>query len=759
LSACESVSLTSNGSSTICGSAGVNRFFTAVATDACGNTSTAEVVVQVQDTTAPYLYVYNQDIVVECSASDSDIFNSVYFETADNCSDVSVSMEVVPVYDECGLLSDGSYVLVTATDACGNQTSAQVNVQQMDTAVPVIILPAQNAVFECDGTGNDSDIAAWIDNRGGAVVDDCCQVTWTHIIDSSTSTCGGTGSILATFVATDLAGNSTVTLASAQIVDSTPPTITDTGGLANGSAISVCGSVPPPIELTAVDMCSEVEVAFTESYMIADDFENGISYESYERTYTATDCAGNSTVFTYTVNILPDTDGDGLCNVDDPDDDNDGVIDGQDWSPFNPAECSDVDGDGCDDCNPLDESIDLFDEYNDGAWAVEQPIISFVGGSMLATGNNAMMRSQTMLTSLLQVEAQLVKDEDCDDHYLILTTDPNFTWDWDATTSGVIIGWNCSSAHLNGTGAGLCADAGTYNVSIDVGWSQFLVTTDCGTYTVPNPTGNLDFYIYVGADNDGGDAEWLDIRWTQLGEATFDPSTDGLDSDGDGLCDAGDSAPLPGDCGNPVGYQGYDYATVQIGNQCWFAENLRNENYANGDAIPSNLSDSEWQNTTSGAVAVYGDEDSGCGNSSQDIDACDPAQSLIAYGRLYNWYSVDDARGLCPSGWHVPTDGEWTVTTVYLGGSSVAGGYMKADFGWYNGGNGTNSSGFSGLPGGYRDYSGYFISGGYNGAWWSSSPNGSEAWSRFMYSSYELVGHFSGDKRLGFSVRCVQNAE
>ena len=84
---------------------------------------------------------------------------------------------------------------------------------------------------------------------------------------------------------------------------------------------------------------------------------------------------------------------------------------------------------------------------------------------------------------------------------------------------------------------------------------------------------------------------------------------------------------------------------------------------------------------------------------------------------------------------------------------------MKADFGWYNGGNGTNSSGFSGLPGGYRDYSGYFISGGYNGAWWSSSPNGSEAWSRFMYSSYELVGHFSGDKRLGFSVRCVQNAE
>jgi len=219
-----------------------------------------------------------------------------------------------------------------------------------------------------------------------------------------------------------------------------------------------------------------------------------------------------------------------------------------------------------------------------------------------------------------------------------------------------------------------------------------------------------------------------------------------------------DSCPLQWSCGCPLTYQGHDYATVLIGDQCWFAENLRSENYENGDAIPSNLSDSEWQNTTLGAVAVYG-EDAGCGNFSPDIDACDPAQSLSEYGRLYNWYAVDDARGLCPSGWHVPTDGEWTVMTDHLGGESVAGVQMKTDYGWYNGGNGTNSSGFSGLPGGYRYSNGSFLVAGFWGYWWSSSPSGSLAWSRGLGYNIENVERGSYDFRLGFSVRCVRDAE
>ena len=175
-------------------------------------------------------------------------------------------------------------------------------------------------------------------------------------------------------------------------------------------------------------------------------------------------------------------------------------------------------------------------------------------------------------------------------------------------------------------------------------------------------------------------------------------------------------------CGDPHSYQGYDYATVLIGDQCWFAENLRSENYENGDAIPAGLSDSEWENTSLGAVAVYGEN----------------ASNLNEYGRLYNWYAVDDARGLCPSGWHVPTDGEWTVLTDDLGGWSVAGGKMKTTYGWYGGGNGTNSSGFSGLPGGGRDSAGNFYEAGNSGVWWSSSPNGEGAWQRVCTTTSRL---------------------
>ena len=210
-----------------------------------------------------------------------------------------------------------------------------------------------------------------------------------------------------------------------------------------------------------------------------------------------------------------------------------------------------------------------------------------------------------------------------------------------------------------------------------------------------------------------------------------------LDADGDGVCDLFS-------CGSSVDYQGYDYTTVFIGGQCWFAENLRSENYNNGDEISSNLSDGEWGNTSSGAVAVYNED----------------VANLETYGRLYNWYAVDDARGLCPIGWHVPTDGEWTELTDHLGGESVAGGQMKTDYGWSGGGNGTDSSSFSGLPGGNRLSTGDFSNAGDYGWWWSSSPyNGISGWVRYLHSSWENVIRTNGNPRAGFSVRCIQDSE
>ena len=191
-------------------------------------------------------------------------------------------------------------------------------------------------------------------------------------------------------------------------------------------------------------------------------------------------------------------------------------------------------------------------------------------------------------------------------------------------------------------------------------------------------------------------------------------------------------------CGEAITYSGVGYSTVQIGDQCWFAENLRTTTYLNGDAIPQNLSDGDWSSTTSGAMAFYDNVPTNSG--------------------LYNFFAVDDVRGLCPSGWHVPTDGEWTVLTDHLGGVSVAGGQMKATYGWFNGGNGANSSGFSGLPGGVRYNDGGFDYAGYFGSWWSSSPNGSVAWNRSL-DYFESVYRDDYDPRYGFSGRCVRDAE
>ena len=252
------------------------------------------------------------------------------------------------------------------------------------------------------------------------------------------------------------------------------------------------------------------------------------------------------------------------------------------------------------------------------------------------------------------------------------------------------------------------------------------------------------------------------------------------DSDGDGCVGMSDLLSLlsvfgiceaqPFACGDPVSYQGYDYATVLIGEQCWFAENLQNENYDNGDVIPSGLSDSEWSNTSSGAVAVYGEGSSSCYEVSPDGDACDEAWSLSAYGRLYNWFAVDDARGLCPSGWHVPTDGEWITMEIALCMSEWQanstgsrgpdqGRRMKTTYGWLNGGNGTNSSGFSGLPGGYRAINGNFSVAGNRGNWWSSSLDGTYAWGRFLQFNIDGVVRNDFVPREGFSVRCVQDSE
>ncbi len=184
------------------------------------------------------------------------------------------------------------------------------------------------------------------------------------------------------------------------------------------------------------------------------------------------------------------------------------------------------------------------------------------------------------------------------------------------------------------------------------------------------------------------------------------------------------------------------YRTIRIGTQVWMAENLKTTRYKDGSAIPTGLSDAAWQATTSGAYAIY---DNNVANNT-------------TYGKLYNWYAVNTGK-LAPAGWHVPTHAEWTTLTTFLGGESVAGGAMKATTLWNSPNTGaTNSSGFTGLPAGYRYYSGAFTNVGYDGHFWSSTEYSSNfAWNRNLnYSSSDAIrGNYN--KGGGFSVRCVRD--
>jgi uncharacterized protein (TIGR02145 family) len=198
--------------------------------------------------------------------------------------------------------------------------------------------------------------------------------------------------------------------------------------------------------------------------------------------------------------------------------------------------------------------------------------------------------------------------------------------------------------------------------------------------------------------------------------------------------------------GAGVTFNGYTYTSIVLGNgQEWMAENLRTTAYANGDPIPNVTDANQWQNLTTGAWAHYNND----------------SQYENPYGKLYNWYTVADSRNLCPTGWHVPSDAEWTVLSDYLGGESVAGGKMKSTDTQYWGSintDATNESGFSGLPGGYHDSSGTFHYIGSIGDWWSSTEYGtSTAWHRFLGSNDGSVSRSANDKANGFSVRCLRD--
>jgi uncharacterized protein (TIGR02145 family) len=200
--------------------------------------------------------------------------------------------------------------------------------------------------------------------------------------------------------------------------------------------------------------------------------------------------------------------------------------------------------------------------------------------------------------------------------------------------------------------------------------------------------------------------------------------------------------------GNGVNFDGYNYQSVVLGNgQEWMAENLRTSRFANGDVIPNVTNVTEWSNLTSEAWVHFNNN----------------IQYESPYGKLYNGFTVMDPRNVCPYGWHVPSDNEWTALSDYFGGIAVAGGKMKSTGTQYwlsPNQAATNESGFSGLPGGYRDSYQAFSQLGTNGYWWSSTDN----WSTNLIGIIRILKNTDGsltpyeyDKRYGFSVRCLKD--
>lgn len=194
--------------------------------------------------------------------------------------------------------------------------------------------------------------------------------------------------------------------------------------------------------------------------------------------------------------------------------------------------------------------------------------------------------------------------------------------------------------------------------------------------------------------------------------------------------------------GTVTDIDGNIYHTVTIGTQVWLVENLKTIHYRNGDLIPNTTDGTQWTNLITGAWCNY-NNDGNNGNT---------------YGHLYNWYAVNDSRNIAPTGYHIPTDAEWSTLITFLGGESVAGDKMKSMTLWNSTVGITNESGFTALPGGNRYYDGLFY-GINNAGYWLSVPQSStdNAWDRALGSGYPTVVRDQVKKVNGMSLRCVKD--
>jgi uncharacterized protein (TIGR02145 family) len=188
---------------------------------------------------------------------------------------------------------------------------------------------------------------------------------------------------------------------------------------------------------------------------------------------------------------------------------------------------------------------------------------------------------------------------------------------------------------------------------------------------------------------------------------------------------------------------------VTIGRQVWMSKNLNVEKFRNGDPIPNAITFEEWEKAGKNGQPAWCYLNNDAANGEK-------------FGKLYNWYAVNDLRGLAPVGWHIPSKEEWNVLVNYLGGEQIAGYKIKSTTGWNDNDNGNNASGFTGLPAGQRLDPGPFSITGVSSTWWSSTEfEFGEDREDFAYGFGTMAkkelwesGH---TKPMGYSVRCIKD--
>jgi len=210
-----------------------------------------------------------------------------------------------------------------------------------------------------------------------------------------------------------------------------------------------------------------------------------------------------------------------------------------------------------------------------------------------------------------------------------------------------------------------------------------------------------------------------------------------------------DSVPAPADSSSTdAGVNDADVSVakdfIKIGSQKWMTKNLNVNHYRNGDKIPQVRGPKEWSTLTTGAWCWYNDD----------------SANRHVYSKLYNWYAVNDPRGLAPEGWHVASEAEWDTLIAYLGVN--AGGKLKetGTSHWQSPNtNANDKTGFTALPGGYRSaFDGEFIHNTLYGNWWSSTQTDSNPWHYYMsYNSGDITKINDMPMSGGFSVRCVKD--